>query len=174
VAVARALPATAPNGLPSPGWVTLLIVPQSQEARPQPSYELRRRVRDYLALRAPASLPSGRIAVVGPTYMPIGVAAALAPRDPGQAGRVERRVRDALERFLHPLTGGPEGQGWPFGRDVYLSDVAALVESVPGVDYCQRLDLLRDDVPAGERLAVPPDRIVVAGAIRVEIVTAER
>ena len=174
VAAARALPATAPNGLPAPGWVTVIIVPQSQERQPWPSYGLRRQVHDYLAARAPATVATGRIAVIGPTYLPIGVAARIAPRDVSEAGVVERRVQAVLESFLHPLTGGPEDSGWPFGRDVYLSDVAAVVEPVVGVDYVKELDLLLNDTPQGEWIAVPPDRIVVAGPIRIEMKAAER
>lgn len=75
---------------------------------------------------------------------------------------------------MHPLTGGPEGQGWPFGRDVFLSDVAAVLEAVSGVDYVQTLNLLLDNVPSGERIDVPPDRIVIAGPIRITLVERER
>jgi len=169
VAMARTLPATAPNGRPAPGWVTVTIVPQSLQPQPTPSFELRRRVHDYLIARAPATLAASRIAIIAPNYLPIGVSAVVIPQDAGEAGAVEDRVQAVLERFLHPLTGGPVGHGWPFGRDVYLSDVAAVLEAVPGVDYVERLDLLLDDVPVGERVRVPADRIVVAGPIRVEM-----
>jgi predicted phage baseplate assembly protein len=167
VAAVRVLPATAGNGRPAPGYVTVIVVPQSLEPRPQPSYELRRRVHDYLAVRAPATVVADHICLIGPTYLPVGVIAAVAPRDLGEAGVVERRVRAALETFLHPLTGGPDGQGWPFGRDVYLSDVAAVLEAVPGVDYISEIDLALDDVPVGTSVTVPPDRIVVAGDIHI-------
>lgn len=174
VAAVRVLPATAANGRPAPGWVTIVIVPQSEEAQPQPSGELRRQVHDYLAARAPATLSGGRIAVIGPTYLPVGVTAVVAPRDPGQAGPVRARILQALARFLHPLTGGPDGDGWPAGRDVFLSDLAALLEGVAGVDYVKQLDLLLDGAPVGPQVAVPPDRIVVAGPLRVELEATEQ
>jgi hypothetical protein len=174
VAAVRALPATAPNGRPAPGWVTVIIVPQSQAAQPQPSFELRRQVHDHLARRAPVTVAAERITVVGPTYRPIGVAATIAPRQASEAGLVEERVAAALATFLHPLSGGPEGQGWPFGRDVYLSDVAAFVEAVDGVDYVAQLDLLLNDTPQGTWISVPPDRMVVAGPIHIEMAAAER
>ena len=173
VAAVRVLPATAPNGRPAPGWVTLIIVPQSQDARPQPSYELRRQVHAHLADRAPATVASCRIGVIGPTYLPVGIAATIAVRDVGEAAVVLRRVKQALERFLHPLTGGPDQCGWSFGRDVYLSDVAAVVEPLSGVDYASRLELLLDDIPQGDRLEVPPDRMVVAGTLEIRAVTSE-
>jgi hypothetical protein len=169
VAAARALPATAPDGRPAPGWLTVVIVPRSRDPRPQPSRELRQLVRAYLAARAPATLPAGRVAVVGPAYLPLGAAARVVPRDPARAGAVGRDVRATLEAFLHPVSGGPAAGGWPFGRDAYLSDVAAVLAGVEGIDYAEELELLLDGVPAGERVAVPPDRIVAAGPVRVEV-----
>lgn len=167
VAAARALPGRQPNGLPAPGWVTLIIVPESLDAEPQPSYELRRRVKEYLLARCPASL--GGLAIIGPTYLPVGVEAVIAPLSPSEAGLVGDRVRQTLAQFLHPLTGGPEGTGWPFGRGVYLSDVAAILETIEGVDYVETINLLLDGTPQGEVINVPDDRIVVAGAVQIKL-----
>lgn len=40
-----------------------------------------------------------------------------------------------LRQFLHPLSGGSDGQGWPFGRNVYVSAIYELLDTLPGVDY---------------------------------------
>lgn len=172
VAVARALPATHPSGRPAPGWVKVIIMPQSQEPQPQPSFELRLRVQEYLTARVPASV-AGQVAVEGPTYLPVGVEAVVAPLDVSGAGLVRDSVTAALLKFLHPLTGGPDGVGWPFGRDVYQSDVAAVLEAVEGVDYARTINLLLEGTPRGERIDVPPDRIVVAGSLNVILTRSE-
>jgi hypothetical protein len=172
VAVARALPTTHPSGRFAPGWVTMLIVPRSNDARPVASFELRQRVQRFLAGRAPAAIAE-QIAVLPATYFPVGVTVSVSPLDPGTAGSVVQSVTTALARFLHPLTGGPDGDGWPFGRDIYLSDVAALIESVPGVDFATSISLIVNGTPAGESVAVPPDRIVVAGMLRVTLYGGE-
>jgi baseplate J-like protein len=164
VAVARALPTTQPSGRFAPGWVTVRIIPQSSDARPMPSFELRQRVREFLAERAPAAIAS-RITVMPPEYLAVGVDAVVSPIDPAAAGTVRDAVTGALSRFLHPLTGGPWGDGWPFGRAVYLSDVAALLEAVPGLDFVESLALLVDGVHMGERVSVPAERLVVAGPL---------
>jgi predicted phage baseplate assembly protein len=174
IAAVRVLPARAPNGRPAPGWVTVVIVPQSHEARPQPSFELRQQVHDYLTARTPGTLTSTQVAVVGPTYRPVGVVARVTPRGLGEAGVVADRIKARLELFLHPLTGGPEGHGWDFGRDVFLSDMAAILEAVPGVDYVRQLDLLLDDAPVGPYVEIPTDQIVVAGPLRIEMEAGER
>jgi hypothetical protein len=164
-AVARAYPATHPNGRPAPGWVTLVIIPQSADPQPQPTFGLRQLVHDFIAARAPASLEG--LAVIGPTYLPVGVNAKISLLDPSNAGPVGASVRAALTAFLHPLTGGPEGQGWPFGRSVYLSDVASLSESIPGVDFASSIELLLHDTPVGDVAVIPNNRMVAAGKVRV-------
>jgi predicted phage baseplate assembly protein len=166
VAVARALPTTHSSGRETPGWVKIIIMPHSQEPRPQPSFGLRRQVQAFLAARVPAAV-AAQITVTGPTYLPVGVQAVVTPLNAGEAGVVRDAVIAALKNFLHPLTGGPEGAGWAFGRDVYLSDVAAVLEAVRGVDYVSTLNLLWKGSPSGERLEVPPDRIVVAGQLKI-------
>jgi hypothetical protein len=108
------------------------------------------------------------IHVTGPQYFPIDVEVTVVPKIASEAGTVEQRVRRALEDFLHPLRGGPRGNGWELGRDVFLSDVAAVVENVTGVDFAQEIALLRDSVPQGERITVPRDRLVVGSLIRVK------
>ena len=151
-----------------------MIIPQSEERRPWPSFGLRQHVLYYIAERAPGDLAAAKqIYIVGPDYLPVDVQATLAPRDPAEAGAVEQRARQALEEFLHPLRGGPERHGWELGRDLYLSDVAAVLERVPGVDYVQDLTLAIEGRLQDERVAVADERIVVAGEIRLKLKTAE-
>src|SRR5205823_3867088 len=71
VALAKALPAIAPNLRPAPGWVTIIIVPHSADAQPQPSRELRDEVQAFLAARAPATLAPARLNIIGPSYLPV-------------------------------------------------------------------------------------------------------
>ena len=86
---------------------------------------------------------------------------------------MEQQIRALLQRFLHPLDGGPEGAGWPFERDLYLSDVAAVLEGELCVDYVQELQLLLNDTPQGECLQVPHNRIVAAGPVRIRMRAGE-
>jgi len=94
------------------------------------------------------------------------------PVDPAQPGAVEQEVIKSLAAFFHPLTGGPDNAGWDLGRDVFLSDVAAVLEHVAGVDYLKELQLLVNSELQGEYVAVADDRIVVAGQFRVNMVTS--
>ncbi len=171
VAFARTIPTRNPAGRRVPGWVTLLIIPQSDEPRPWPSFGLREAVRKFIEARAPADLAyAEQIFVTGPQYTEIDIETTLAPKNPDQAGEVEVAVREALGTFFHPLRGGPDGNGWELGRDVFVSDVASVVERVAGVDYVKELALLREGALQGERISVPDERIVVAGQIKIKLI----
>ena len=169
VAVSRALPTTDANGRFAPGWVSVIIVPQSADPEPRPSFDLRQEVQQYIAARAPASIAT-QVFVESPDYLEVGVTAVIQPVDLSDAGDVLSAANSALAAFLHPLTGGPNGIGWPFGRDVYLSDVAAVLADVSGVDYVATLSLLLNGAPQGESVTVPTNQLVAAGPIQLTLV----
>jgi predicted phage baseplate assembly protein len=171
VAVARAIPARDSGGHTVPGWVTLIIIPQSQDPRPTPSFGLREEVRIYIENRAPANLAAAHsIEVIGPDYLAVDVTATLAPQDPAKAGEVEQAALQALAEFLHPLYGGPGGLGWDLGRGVFASDVAAVLGDAHGVDYVEELALFINGVLQGDRVDVPPGQIVVAGQLKISLI----
>ncbi len=114
------------------GFVSVIVVPRSVEPKPVPSLELLSRVRDYLDSHRSLNAD---IAVVGPDYMRVDVEATLGVKSLEGSRDVEVAVSQALARFLHPLTGGLEGEGWDFGRKPHKSDLYALLEDTPGVDH---------------------------------------
>ena len=79
--------------------------------------------------------------VIGPRYVAIDVAAEVTPLRIEEAKAVEKRVFDKLRAFLHPLSGGPDGAGWEFGRAMYLSEVGAVVQGTVGVDRVRNLSI---------------------------------
>jgi hypothetical protein len=171
VAFVRAIPARNPVGRKAPGWVTLLIIPESEEPRPWPSFGLREQVRKFIEARVDATLAGARhVYVTGPEYLEIDIEATIAPVNIDEAGEVEGRARSALAAFFNPLRGGPEGRGWALGRDVFLSDVASILERVEGVDYVKELFLLLDGALQSERVKVADNRIVVAGEIKLKLI----
>ena len=171
----RAIATRNATGQTIPGWVTLVIIPQSEEARPWPSFGLRQQVLAYIESRAPADIvAANQIYITGPDYVSIDVRATITPKLVSEAGVVEKRARQALEDFLHPLRGGPDRNGWAPGRDAYLSDVAAVLERVEGIDYVKDLALLVNGALQNEQVTIADDRVVVAGKIRLRVEAAER
>jgi len=174
VAVARAFPSRNPAGARLPGWVTLMIIPHGDEARPYPSFGLREDVQRYIEEHASADLAAAhRVAVIGPQYFALDLAVTVSPVKASEAGDVEKRALQALQAFLHPLYGGPGGNGWALGRDVFLSDVVAVLERVDGLDFVKEITLFKDGVPQGERVSVPEEFVVVGGALQISLVGGE-
>jgi hypothetical protein len=169
VARVRCLAIEGPPGRPLPGWVTVLVMPHSTDAAPSPTPELTRRVLDRLRSYAPAGVAS-RIRVIPPVYVVIGVNAEIVLREVDDVARVEALVRNALGAFLHPVTGGPSGHGFAFGEHVYLSDVAALVEGIDGVDYVRRLQLYADGAMQGDLARLTSGALPTAGDHNLKLV----
>ena len=97
------------------------------------------------------------------------VEATVVPIEPDAAGEVGAAAQEAVATFLHPLVGGPENSGWPAGRDLYLSDLCAALERTRGVDYASEVKLFKESRLMGESVPVPPERVVVAGEIRIKV-----
>jgi hypothetical protein len=61
------------------------------------------------------------------------------------------RAVDALNGYLDPIRGGPDGDGWPFGRPVQAGEIFAVLQRVRGVDLVEDVRLFRADPRTGER-----------------------
>jgi Baseplate J-like protein len=121
-----------------PGHVSVVIVPQAdpvEVSNPQPTTDLIAEVTAYLE---PRRLLTTRIHVVGPRYVQVGIQLTMVLKPDAVEDTVRTQAGIALRRFLHPLSGGPEGRGWPFGRNVYVSEIYGMLDSLPGVDYVQK------------------------------------
>jgi hypothetical protein len=90
------------------------------------------------------------------------------------AAKIESRVRTALDRFLHPLTGNRSGRGFAFGEAVYLSHIAALIEAIDGVDFVRSLQLFADGTLQGDAALVPADALPTAGEHEIKLAVGGR
>lgn len=117
----------------------VMVIPVGREDRPLPSAALMEQVKRHIVKYALNTLPPDRIVVRKPQYVDVSISADIFPASKDTAVLLEARVIEHLKEFLHPLSGGPEKKGWDFGRDLHLSDVYALLESVAGVDHVANL-----------------------------------
>ena len=125
----------------APGIVTVIILPWLPKGRPVPTVALRRTVAAYLTRRR---VIGTRVEVVGPTYRKVSVQARVQSAQRVNKDSLRTRIIEALDRFFDPLVGGPEGTGWPFGRDVYRSEVLQVIDETVGVENVLALQL-RDE-----------------------------
>lgn len=115
---------------PAPGHVSVVIVP-----RQNADLEL---LRGLVATHLePRRLLTTRVHVVGPYVVPIRVRVTLRLLPDALMSDVHARAVAALRMFLDPISGGA-GDGWPLGRNVYVSEIYRVLDALPGVDFVRR------------------------------------
>jgi predicted phage baseplate assembly protein len=114
----------------------------------RPDDELLETVTSYLDSRR---LLGTRLVVEPPFYQGVTVVARLRARSRTDPAALQQRALDALYQYLHPLTGGPEGKGWPFGRPVQAGEIFAVLQRLPGADLVEEVRLYPADLRTGER-----------------------
>ena len=114
---------------------SLLLLPAADGSRPLPDGILSASVRHYLDQHLPVQMVVNGYGIVGPRYITIRIDAALVPQNPLESIPVRERALERLQTYLHPRLGGSDGQGWEFGRNVYLSEICAVLEGIEGVGH---------------------------------------
>jgi hypothetical protein len=102
---------------------------------------------DLAAKAAPAGV---EVVAAAPRYHRVRVEAGLVIEAAADAGETIRGALKALDQYLHPLTGGEDRNGWPFGGPLVYTALLRLVTRVEGVHAVPRLNLVVDGarVPA--------------------------
>lgn len=133
VARARCLPPSRPAGP-----VRVLVVPHVQQAMDQYQLDdfaltpdLVRSISSHLDVRR---VIGTAIEIGTPYYQGVTVAALLKALPGRPATLVRQRALDELYRFINPLHGGPDRDGWPFDADLSAATLFQVLASVDGVD----------------------------------------
>jgi predicted phage baseplate assembly protein len=154
----------------APGHVKILLVPSVTAIdRPLSPDDLelpepvRRSVYAYLRERAPLTT---EFVVGSPEYRWVSVRARLIIRnrpglDDGMRRQRQRAATDLASRrlyqFIHPVTGGPDGNGWPFGAALTLGDVYPLLQEDLEVEYVDEVRFRMVHVAANGSWTIGPD-----------------
>ena len=144
--VARARCVPAGNGEVEPGAVRVLIVPQVEDGpngsldfgQLLPSDDVLESVRDYLDERR---VVGTRVAVESAAYIPISIVARMRAKPRYDVRKLEQSALSALYRYFHPVLGGPDGTGWPFGRAVAPGEAYSVLNGVAGVEAVEDVRL---------------------------------
>lgn len=94
-----------------------------------------------------------RLVVEPPVYRGVTVVVTLSALPGFGVEKLRQDVQLALNRLLHPLTGGPAGTGWPIARAVQVHEVTAALAPIPGVDMARKVtvQLFAVDPATGRR-----------------------
>lgn len=152
------------NTIGREGEVTVVVVPKQDDRRLDltlklvPSTELLRRVKHYLDERR---LLTTVVTVQRPRYIEVSITVEIVRKTSGASEALRRAVEDRLRVFMHPLIGGRNGDGWPFGRNVLKLDLYHVIEDVEGVDFVHRIQLFDEDRRQEvEQIKVEADQLV--------------
>ena len=90
------------------------------------------------------------------------------PEHSGTATGVGPQAEKAVTDYLHPLRGGPQGNGWPFGRSVHPGEILKCLQNVPGARFVTGLQLAAgagpwgaDPIPVGRLSLVAPAGVLI-------------
>lgn len=167
---------------PAPGQVAVVVVPDTvgRNAPITPealtlSAELRAAVMAHLDSRR---LIGTELVVRAPVYIFVSVRATIRLTEGSEADLIDqtqKRAESALYAYLNPLAGGPHGDGWPFGRDLHISELYGILHRIPAVQFIEevvvRLDSEGSDLaPTTTRVATPPGGLICSGSHSVSAV----
>ncbi len=150
VARARCLPPAEPGGP-----VRVLVVPRVDIPPEQLELDdlalpddLVQGVSQYLDVRR---ILTTAVEITTPFYQGVTVVARVRGSAGADPELIRDRLLDALYAYINPLTGGPEGTGWPFGRELNVGEVFALLAGIDGVLGVEEVRLFLADLRTGER-----------------------
>lgn len=153
-----------------PGTVTVVVVPHAREGTvtPVPSEGFLQTILNHLDLHR---LLTAGVHVVGPEYVNVSVQCNVHIRKRSSPTEVEKRVNEALKRFLDPLKGGPEKDGWPFGRPIHVSEIYQVIDGVEGVDYAAEVVLAAEGhQQKRDAIRISPIALAYSGEHKLEII----
>jgi len=116
-----------------------------------------------------------RVSVEPPMYRGVTVVAIIRARPKASAARVREDALEALYRYLNPLTGGPDGDGWPWGRPLQAGEVFSVLQAIDGVDLVEDARIFGANPVTGERgkqtsrLELEPGSLVFSYAHQIRV-----
>jgi predicted phage baseplate assembly protein len=154
IARVRCIPAG--EGASAAGAVRVLIVPSAASEDGRIRFENLLPVEKTLTTIAQAledvRIVGTRVSIEPPLYRGITVVARLVARPRVNIERLRAQALRSMYTFLSPLPGGgPDGDGWPFGRPVQSGEIFGLLQRVQGVDVVEDVRIFSADPVTGKR-----------------------
>ncbi len=149
----RCIPAHGADGRET-GAIRVLVVPAVPDtgeldfATLMLDHGMRTRIERFLDERR---CVGALVSVEPPFYQGVTVVARLRSRRRTTPSALGARATQALYDYFNPLSGGPDGEGWPFGRPVQSGEVFAVLQRLPGVELVEDVRLFAANPITRER-----------------------
>lgn len=161
--------------------MVVLVLPQLPESDSRngtnPSLERPELLRAVHAHLDERRVVGARLEVRAPRAVDVSVEVTLrvsARAEPYVLENVRRAAERALYTYLSPYTGGPDGKGWPMGRDLHVSEIYARLQRVAGVEYVDEVRVTIPDpntpdaaLTVSPRLGLTSDAVLRSGQHKV-------
>ena len=138
-----------PNPKPPPPVVTAPSDTKSPSS-PQPSAEQISALFSYLDERR---MLTTRLHVVGPFYAHVSAQLVVARNGDAVSKDLTDAISNSLTSLLDPLPSESDDR-WPFGRDVFVSEVFETLEKIAGIDFITDVMLNSSCAPGDDRCVV--------------------
>lgn len=146
------------NGIKESGSITLVIFAKNSNNSSVFFPELKAQVESYIFERCANVITfPNKINVMEPVRVEISVHAVLAAVDPDKLIPVEREAVKKLNKFLDPLGGNYDGNGWKIAEYPHASMFYTLLKSVKGVSYVDKVSLAVCIIKDGKREDKSPE-----------------
>ena len=115
-----------------------------------------------------------RLVLEPPRYRGVLVSAVVRRTGYEPVDRLRARAAEAVRTYLHPVTGGRDGRGWPFGRSLVAGELFGVLLNVAGVELVEEVHLFEWDPISGERhgpdnwVDLPQDALLWPGPPEIE------
>ncbi len=115
----------------------VVVVPYSMKPKPEPSDGFLDAVREHLDR---CSLIGDHVSVGKPEYVRIGITVTVSALPSYSRAEVIREITDELREYLHPITGY-DGDGWPFGRPLYVTEIEDIIATISCISRVETLSI---------------------------------
>ena len=79
------------------------------------------------------------------------------------------QVEMSLRRFLHPIIGGPQGEGWEFGMPVTKNDIFTVLEGVDSVHFIEEIEIIDNDTGMSvDKLILDEDSLISVSKVNIQ------
>ncbi len=155
--------------------INVIILTDNKERIHMPDSSLRASIERYLKERALFTIRE-KIRISGPDLVRIDPEVTVKPILLSESSIISDKIKTRLEIFFDPVKGGQYGNGYDFGQEIYLSEVASVIESIEGVDYVEELilkkvieDKVVTEVSGSGWISIEKNSVPYAGNIEIKI-----
>lgn len=123
----------------NPGHVSVVIVPGEEPSEDKLTSLLNTLQKQLEPMR----LLTTRLHIVKPFYLWLSLGAEIKLQPRVEFDLVRDEATEKIRQYFDPLPDADlQREGWPFGRSVYLSEVYALLDEIPGIEYVRDVRVL--------------------------------